>query len=157
MTASKEHATSRRAGVGHRVLVLVVVCPAATAAPLSAERRLRYRQLSSAGGLLWGCEATARTRNRHHRSSEIAGGCCARCCPKCQETRSRSRSRHMLDAQLHRLNSATGTRGLSTTAVAELACGAGGGPRCPSHEQCSHNKCCAQPAPSTLNQCNQYI
>ena len=99
-----------------------------------------------------GCSGDAKQQRVHaiaitNRSSEIAGGCCARCCPKCQETRSRSRSRHMLCAiaQLHRLNSATGTRGLSTTAVAELACGAGGGPRCPSHdEQCSHNKCCAR-------------
>ena len=35
MMARKEHATSR---VGHHVQVLVVVCPAATAAPLSTER-----------------------------------------------------------------------------------------------------------------------
>jgi hypothetical protein len=35
MTARKEHAASR---VGHHVQVLVVVRPAATAAPLSTER-----------------------------------------------------------------------------------------------------------------------
>jgi hypothetical protein len=34
MTARKEHATSR---VGHHVQILVVVCPAVTAAPLSTE------------------------------------------------------------------------------------------------------------------------
>ena len=48
-----------------------------------------------------GCSGDAKQQRVHaiaitNRSSEIAGGCCARCCPKCQETRSRSRSRHML-------------------------------------------------------------
>ena len=38
MMARKEHATSR---VGHHVQVLVVVCPAATAAPLSTARLRR--------------------------------------------------------------------------------------------------------------------
>ena len=44
--ASKEHATSRR--VGHHVQVLVVVCPAATAAPLSTERAFAFGVESSA-------------------------------------------------------------------------------------------------------------
>ena len=44
-----------------------------------------YRQPPSVGGLLWGCEAAARTNNRHHTDhserqpncSEVIAGCCS--------------------------------------------------------------------------------
>jgi hypothetical protein len=86
MMARKEHTTSR---VGHHVQVLVVVCPAATAAPLSTERAcgaVWYRQPSRRHEPLSGDEKQQRAQKnppsqitvsamRQPKCSVIAGCC----------------------------------------------------------------------------------